>query len=433
MVAGAARAEPHALEVDFAVAQGELRALHGINKGPLAPNGLVDLTEAQARLRVPSTRLHDCHHPNPAVVDIHAVFPNPEADPALPGSYDFRATDEYIAAVRATGAEVIYRLGESIEHQTVKRHVFPPRDPARWAETCAGIVRHYNEEWAGGFRYGIRYWEVWNEPNIFFWQGPPDMYAELLRQAYAAIKQANPDAVVLGCSTSGVDLRFIRRTMELGAPFDVLTVHPYRSAMSDGALVRDLTNVAAVVAATNGVGRPVWITEIGWGTHVSHNSFDSGFPMTSERQQAEFLVRAYVDALVAASNAAATRIIWYDFRNDGTDPLYFEQNMGIVHRDFRPKPAYRAYATLTRALADRPTVRPLSLGEGIVAYEFRGQSKPPAIVVWAADSDRTVTVPSARPLQGVNLMGEVRPMRVSNGQASLVARRGVPLFLLPVP
>ena len=65
----------------FPSAQGELRPLHGINKGPLAPNGLVDVTEAQKRLRVPSTRLHDCHNPNPAVVDLHAVFPNPDADP----------------------------------------------------------------------------------------------------------------------------------------------------------------------------------------------------------------------------------------------------------------------------------------------------------------------------------------------------------------
>ena len=126
------------ITVDFSTAEGELRALHGINKGPLAANGLVDLTDQHRRLRVPSTRLHDCHHPNPDVVDVHAIFPNSDADPALPASYDFRATDEYIAATRATGAEMIYRLGESIEHQTVKRHVHPPRDAARWAAVCAG-------------------------------------------------------------------------------------------------------------------------------------------------------------------------------------------------------------------------------------------------------------------------------------------------------
>lgn len=174
-------AAPHRVTVDFSSTQGTLRPLHGINKGPLAPNGLVDLTEAHRRLRVPSTRLHDCHHPNPAVVDLHAVFPDPDADPSLPASYEFRATDEYLAAVRATGAEIIYRLGESIEHQTVKRHVHPPRDPARWAAACAGIVRHYNEGWAGGYRYGIRYWEIWNEPENrpVMWTGTDAQFLEV--------------------------------------------------------------------------------------------------------------------------------------------------------------------------------------------------------------------------------------------------------------
>jgi hypothetical protein len=55
------------------------------------------------------------------------------------------------------------------------------------------------------------------------------MYAELLIKARAAIKKANPNARVLGCSTAGIDLDFIRRTMELGATFDVLTIHPYRN------------------------------------------------------------------------------------------------------------------------------------------------------------------------------------------------------------
>ncbi len=195
-----AAAEPHRLTVDFAAAQGELRALHGINKGPLSANGLIDLTEAHRRLRVPSTRLHDCHHPNPAIVDVHAVFPNPEADPSLPASYDFRATDEYITAIRATGAEIIYRLGESIEHQTVKRHVHPPRDPARWAAVCAGIVRHYNEGWAGGFRHGIRYWEIWNEPENrpVMWTGTDAQFLELYRATARALRKEFPGIKIGG-------------------------------------------------------------------------------------------------------------------------------------------------------------------------------------------------------------------------------------------
>ena len=198
----AAAGDTHAITVDFAVPAGSFRALHGINKGPLSANGLVDLTEAQKRLRIPSTRLHDCHHPNPDVVDIHAVFPNAEADPALPASYDFRATDEYIAAVRATGAEIIYRLGESIEHQTVKRHVHPPHDPVRWAVVCAGIVRHYNAGWANGHHYGIRYWEIWNEPENrpVMWTGDDAQFLELYKATSKALRAEFPEIKIGGAA-----------------------------------------------------------------------------------------------------------------------------------------------------------------------------------------------------------------------------------------
>ncbi len=201
LTALAALAGPHGLSVDFTQSAGVIRPLHGINKGPLHANGLINIMEHQKRLRVPFTRLHDCQHPNPHVVDIHAVFPNPDADPALAASYDFRATDEYIDAVAATGAKIVYRLGESIEHQTVKRFVHPPRDPKRWAEVCAGIVRHYNEGWASGRRLDIRYWEIWNEPENrpVMWTGTDEQFLELysttsqrLRAEFPRIKIGGP-------------------------------------------------------------------------------------------------------------------------------------------------------------------------------------------------------------------------------------------------
>ena len=203
MLCAAARvgaAELQTVIVDFSTSAGDLRPLHGINKGPLAGNGLIDVTGAQKSLRIPFTRLHDCHHPNPDVVDIHSVFPNPDADPALAASYDFRATDEYIAAVRATGAEVIYRLGESIEHQTVKRFVHPPRDAARWAAVCAGIVRHYNAGWANGHRYGIRYWEIWNEPENrpVMWTGDDAQFLQLYRITARTLRAEFPDIKIGG-------------------------------------------------------------------------------------------------------------------------------------------------------------------------------------------------------------------------------------------
>src|SRR5712671_4662189 len=156
--------EPIVVQIDFSQSTGFFRPLHGINKGPLVAGGLLDLSEFHRAIAVPFTRLHDCHWPNPDVVDIHAVFPDWRADPEKADSYDFARTDEYLAAIRQTGAHVIYRLGESIEHTKTKRYVHPPSDPAKWAAICLGIIRHYNDGWAHGFRDGIRCWEIWNEP-----------------------------------------------------------------------------------------------------------------------------------------------------------------------------------------------------------------------------------------------------------------------------
>ena len=209
------RADDAVLSVDFSVHTGAIRPLHGINKGPLAPGGIFDVIKEQKELGIPFTRLHDCGWPNPYVVDHHAVFPNPNADPTLPESYDFRLTDEYIDAVRKTGAEPIYRLGESIEHTSVKRYVHPPADMEKWAAICLGIIRHYNEAWANGFHHNIRYWEIWNEPENrpVMWSGTDDDYLRLYRTAALAIKKQFPALKVggpaLGASGSFVKGEFV--------------------------------------------------------------------------------------------------------------------------------------------------------------------------------------------------------------------------------
>jgi hypothetical protein len=236
------RADDAVLSVDFSVPAGAIRPLHGINKGPLAPGGIFDVIKEQKELGIPFTRLHDCGWPNPYVVDHHAVFPNPNADPVLPDSYDFRLTDEYIDAVRQTGAEPIYRLGESIEHTAVKRYVHPPADMEKWAAVCLGIIRHYNEGWANGFHHNIRYWEIWNEPENrpAMWSGTDDDYLRLYRTAALAIKKQFPAVKVggsaLGASGSFVNGEFVPTEFAVGflamcrqdkVPLDFFSWHCY--------------------------------------------------------------------------------------------------------------------------------------------------------------------------------------------------------------
>ena len=101
------------------------------------------------------------------------IFPDWAADSEKPESYNFLPTDKVIAAIRATGAEVYYRIGRSFG-----ANVNPPQDFDKFAAVVRHIAMHYNQGWANGFHYGIQYWEFWNEPEIF-WSGTPQQFYSL--------------------------------------------------------------------------------------------------------------------------------------------------------------------------------------------------------------------------------------------------------------
>ena len=186
--------------VDFARPKGKIRALQGVNNGPLCGASYIDLTTLHRDVGVSWNRLHDTPYQQPDAVDIHCIFPDFRADPAQPESYHFARTDELLAAIALTGARTIYRLGESIEHGPRKLFVHPPADFEKWAAICAGIVAHYNEAWAGGARLGVTHWEIWNEPENrpVMWSGSDDDYFRLYVTTARVLKARWPELKVGG-------------------------------------------------------------------------------------------------------------------------------------------------------------------------------------------------------------------------------------------
>ena len=275
----------------------------------------------------------------------------------------------------------------------------------------------------------IKQWEIWNEPNIFFWDGPKDLYAELLTKSYAAIKEVDADAQVLGLSTAGIDQKFIGRMLELKAPFDILTIHPYRTQLNDLAFIDDLKKVSDQVKLSDGRRRPVWLTEMGWATHTPHNALRQDFAATTLRAQAELIARSYLCSIVSG---VEPRTFWYNFRNDGEDPIYFEHQMGIVYNDFSPKPACLAYATLTRALRGQQLVGPVPVPSGVLAYRFKPKAggAGETIALWSPQVDTLLSLPTtAMRVTRINGVGEQSELQVQAGRVSLELRRGAPAYL----
>ena len=157
---------------DFGGAGVPIKRLNGMcNTIPMSGNcNVADtnrLTKLIRALEIPETRFHDVCYDNPGIelVDISRIFPLFHVDENDPKNYNFRPTDLYLARARELGGELEFRFGEQIEHHGEQFQVQPPKDIEKWARICVNIARHYNDGWANGYKWNIRRFSVWEEPD----------------------------------------------------------------------------------------------------------------------------------------------------------------------------------------------------------------------------------------------------------------------------
>ncbi|MGQ9632527.1 MAG: GH39 family glycosyl hydrolase [bacterium] len=81
---------------------------------------------------------------------------------------------------------------------------YPPKDYNKWHDLVYETVRHCIDRY-GQDEVTSWYWEVWNEPDIAYWQGTFEEYCKLYDYTAAAIKRADPNVRVGGPATTGSD------------------------------------------------------------------------------------------------------------------------------------------------------------------------------------------------------------------------------------
>ena len=117
---------------------------------------------------------------------------------------------------------------------------YPPRDYRKWEELVYHWVLHCVEKY-GQQEVESWYWEVWNEPDIFYWHGTPEDYEKLYDCAANGVKRALRSARIGGPATTGPAstqaAAFLRNFLEhcdhgtnfatgdIGAPIDFITYH----------------------------------------------------------------------------------------------------------------------------------------------------------------------------------------------------------------
>jgi xylan 1,4-beta-xylosidase len=79
---------------------------------------------------------------------------------------------------------------------------YPPKDYDKWRDLVAEWVRHSVQRY-GRPEVESWYWEVWNEPDIGYWQGTPEEFQKLYDYAADGLKRALPTARIGGPHVTG--------------------------------------------------------------------------------------------------------------------------------------------------------------------------------------------------------------------------------------
>ncbi len=398
------------IQVTFERIIGTMKPLNGIccapyslSYGPNQKHINRYLTEGN----IPVCRLHDCcgAYGGTYFVDITNVFPNFDADECDPASYDFYYSDEYITAVQDTGCEVYYRLGETIEWGSKKYRTNKPRDFEKWARICEHIVRHYNEGWANGFHYNIRYWEIWNEPenpgNAFgssMWGGTKEEFFKLYEVATKHLRSCFPDIKLGGYGGCGFYALtrerlpasfkrfipyftdFLSMVKETGSPLDFYSWHIYthdeHEVMTHAKYVRETLNAYGFISTESHLNE--WnIGDEGTGYADKHSMKGGSFlvAVMSMLQNSDDLDMA----------------MYYCFSTRAMYNGFMDQN------DYTTSPAWYPFAAFGKLCALGSAVAIEQDGNGIYAAAARGEHECMIIVSnYKAADGKTVIRTDAR-------------------------------------
>ena len=212
-------------------------------------------------------------------------------DPAT-GKYDWTRLDREIEAMKKAGIKTIiadlYYTPKWLAASPAAADFYArrPGDLKAWSKYVSDIVRHVNIE----RKYGITYWEFWNEPSgwLFNQDGGNRAFFEFYAATAKAIKSADPAALVGGFGDNAnypehyqAFFAFAKAT---GAPIDFLTYHWYGEWEANGERRPDLyfqftKALADTYEAAFGRRVPVFISE--WnmngeradGTPAQHAAF----------------------------------------------------------------------------------------------------------------------------------------------------------------
>lgn len=317
-----------------------------------------------------------------------------------PGKWDVSRLEQIMSEYEKRGIEVMPILSNPpVWARKDKPNSLP--DFQEWRKYTGYFFRNYGKR--------IRWWEIWNEPELFSFSdfGAPE-YVELQKIAREEQRKSAPDVKLLTGGFATVNAHsnskegFQEYVLDKGRGY--YDVHAFHGHGGFKSYVKQIEGKFLPMRKRLGITAPWFANE----TAVS--SYGIG-----EKSQAETLFKKFLYSWSAGSIGYN----WYNLRNNGFIANNPEHNYGLVTFDFYPKPAYVAYNTLATVYRNKSFVRRYSGNPEIWMLEFRGDGER-AVAVWndspAEVADVTAIFRSdARSVEAVDLMGNSANLPLTGG------------------
>ena len=284
--------------------------------------------------------------------------------------------------------------------------LWKPKGGAAWTTKAEGM-RAWGEfisRLTERYKPYVRYWEIENEPPY-----SAEEYAQLLKIARAAIKKADPDAMIVGFSGSGYSPDWFEQVTQLVGPqsFDVVSAHFYGS---------DPATHQSFAAFLKKYVKPGWNTETGT-TCPSFFTTLLEFEALRQKDYAQNLQEAiHVQTLNNVQNYLTTlslgrmeKYFYYfaRFSNSGpSQPTRWGGNgKELVEYDGSLRANTVALSIASHFLDGAKYSGPAALDEGLEAHLYR-KGEGAVGFAWAKEG-RTLalTVPANSGLQFYDIMG----------------------------
>jgi hypothetical protein len=300
--------------------------------------------------------------------------------PTARGGYDWSSVDPTVEVAARNGLTILpflYGTPRWISPRPTALPIDGAHARRAWTAFVEAAVTRYGPEgefWALHSREAaainyvpaiprplpIRTWQVWNEANFFYFAYPvsPGRYARLLKLTHDAAKAIDPGAKIVLSGLfgnpdpggkRGMDatafLNALYRSPGIKADFDAAALHPYAFHVED--LEALTSEIRAVMVENHDAGAGLYITEMGWGSQNDPNvvAFEQGL-----HGQARELRSAYRYLIRNQHRFNLRGVYWYSWKDAPEySECHFCDSVGLFRAGtrFRPKPAWRAFVSLT--------------------------------------------------------------------------------------